>query len=128
MNTTLSRALRAGVVLSMPLALVACRSGYDVSVRNLTDQPIAMALTAPFGDGADKVLRAGRLGPGDRGSLFVQQDASVPVRLKVEFAGNEGYPAVMDLARGETVVNVKRVESDPVQAKGRIRIEEVQRP
>ncbi len=120
--------VRRAALAALPLVLVACRSGYDVSVRNLTDQPVAMALTAPFGDGADKVLRAGRLGPGDRGSMFVQQDSKVPVRLKVEFAGNEGYPAVMDLARGETVVNVKRVEGDPAPAKGRIRIEEVQRP
>lgn len=126
MNT--SHSLRLGVLLSMPLALVACRSGYDVSVRNLTDQPIGMALTAPFGDGADKVLRSGRLGPGDRGSMFVQQDANVPVRLRVDFAGNEGYRAVMDLARGETVVNIKRVEGDPAPTKGRLRIEEVQRP
>ncbi len=130
MNTTLSRAflVRSAAIAALPLAIVGCRSGYDVSVRNMTDQPIGMALTTPFGDGADKVLKAGRLGPGDRGSMFAQQDSKVPVRLKVEFAGNEGYPAVMDLAQGETVVNVKRIEGDPAPSKGRLRLEEVQRP
>lgn len=119
---------RLAVVAAVPVVLAGCRSAYDVTVRNMTDQPVAVALTTPFGDGADRMLTSRRLGPGDRGNLFKQVDQGTLVRLKAEFAGNEGYPAVLDLTRGETVVNIKRVEGDPAPSKGRIRFEEVARP
>jgi hypothetical protein len=45
--------------------------------------------------------------------------------LEVDFAGNVGYPATLDLARGKTVVNIRRADEG---SKGRIRIEEVPRP
>lgn len=129
MDTLLRRPwARAALVLALPALLTGCRAAYDVQVRNLTDQPIGMALTAPFGDGADAALASGRLGPGDRGTLFKQVDAGTRVALRVDFAGNEGYPAVLDLSRGETVVNVRRVEGDGAGSKGRLRLEEIPRP
>lgn len=71
-----------------------------------------------------------RLGPGDRGGLFKQVDSGTRMRLRVDFAGNEGYPAVLDLSRGETVVNVRRVEGEASGAPsaGRLRLEEIPRP
>src|SRR3954469_8165220 len=108
MTTTLVP--RAAAVLLLPLVLAGCRSGYDVNVRNLTDQPVTARLNAPFGDGGPRTLGSRYVGPGDRQSLFVQTDYKVPVTLSVDFAGNVGYPATLDLSRGETVVNVRRAE------------------
>lgn len=140
---TVSGGLLRGVALVGLAAALAgaggCRSAYDVQVRNMTDQPIVAALSAPFGDGADKALAVTRLGPGDRGSLFRQVDSKTRVALRVDFAGNEGTPAVMDLVRGETVVNVERVETPSVPGAGnqpaagalsigRLRLREVSSP
>lgn len=134
------RRLMAGVlVAAAALGLGGCRSAYDVQVRNLTDQPIVASLSTPFGDGADTALSATRLGPGDRGSLFKQVEGKKRVSLRVDFAGNEGYPAILDLSRGETIVNVERAEIESVPgagnqpaasapSMGKLRLREILRP
>lgn len=124
MNVNLKNLAIAGL-FALPAILVGCRSGYDVDVRNLTDQPIHARLVTPHQDGANVKLRETRLGPGDRGSLFVQRDARERVALEVDFAGNIGYPATLDLVRGKTVVNVRRADTG---AQGRLILEEVPRP
>ena len=114
-----------GSVFALPAIVVGCRAGYDVDVRNLTDQPVHASLVTPHEDGAPRLLREVRLGPGDRGSMFVQTDAGQPVALSVDFAGNIGYPATLDLSKGQTVVNVTRVDEG---SKGRLRLQEIPRP
>jgi hypothetical protein len=116
---------RTVAILAVPLALAGCRSGYDVDVRNMTDQPVVASLVKPFGDGVDRPLAQTRLGPGDRGQLFSQQESREMVSLSVDFAGNVGHPAKLDLSRGKTVVNVRKTEAG---AKGRLTLEEVPRP
>jgi hypothetical protein len=123
MKTTTIR--RAAAIALFPLALAGCRSGYDVNVRNLTDQPVTANLNVPFGDGAPRTLSSRYIGPGDRQNLFVQTDYKVPVTLAVDFAGNVGYPATLDLTRGQTVVNVRRSEPGP---QGRLQLEAIPRP
>lgn len=110
-----------GVAL-LSLALGACRSGYSVDVRNLTDQPVTARLDVPHTDGAPLTKTTRYIGPGDRGSLFVQTDYGVHATLSVDFAGNTGYPATLDLTRGREVVNVRRAEpASPTQ--GRLQLE-----
>jgi hypothetical protein len=117
--------LRCLAILALPLALLGCRAGYDVDVRNLTDQPITAKLTVPHTDGAPQTLREKFVGVGDRASLFIQQDASKPVALVVDFQGNVGYPATLDLERGSTIVNVRRSDEG---GRGRLQLESVPRP
>lgn len=117
--------LAVAAAFALPAVIVGCRAGYDVDVRNLTDQPVQARLVTPFGDGADQTLREIRLGPGNRGSMFAQTDSNQHVALSVDFAGNIGYPATIDLSHGKTVVNVTRVDEG---AKGRLRLEEIPRP
>ena len=116
---------RGAAVLAVPFLLAGCRSGYDVDVRNMTDQPVTARLTAPHTDGAPMTLDERYVGPGDRGHLFKQTDSGVHVSLSVDFAGNTGYPAILDLSRGQTIVNVRRADQGP---KGRLQLEEVARP
>lgn len=116
---------RAVAILAVPFVLAGCRSGYDVDVRNMTDQPVVASLVKPFGDGVDRPLAQARLGPGERGQLFSQQDSKDLVSLTVDFAGNVGYPAKLDVSRGKTVVNVRKTETG---SKGRLTLEAVPRP
>jgi hypothetical protein len=106
------------------LPLAGCRSGYDVDVRNLTDQPVVVSIVTES-SGGGRLLASGRLGPGDRTGLFGQVDTRQHVWLESDFAGNTGYPAKMDLMRGRTVVNVRRADQG---SKGHVVFEEVQRP
>lgn len=123
MNTkALQRCL---AILILPFIMIGCRSGYDVEVRNLTDQPVTARLYRMHADGAPRTIVSRRAGPGDRASLFSQHDSMVRVMLEVDFAGNVGYPATLDLVRGRTIVNVRRVEEG---THGRIRLEEIPRP
>lgn len=122
MSTT---GLRRGVFVAMAGAsalLAGCRSGYDLDVRNLTDQPITAKFNVPFPDGAPKTVTERYVGPGDHQHMFVQTDYFVRVSLVVDFAGNIGYPATLDLRRGTTIVNVRR--ADP-GTQGRLQLEEV---
>jgi hypothetical protein len=116
---------RAAAVAFLPLALAGCRSGYEVSVRNLTDQPVTARLNVPFSDGAPKTVTNRYIGIGDRQSMFVQTDANVRVSLSVDFAGNVGHPATIDLSPGQTVVNVRRTDQGP---QGHLQLEELPRP
>jgi hypothetical protein len=118
---------KAALLLAAPalLALAGCRSGYDVDVRNLTDQPISARLNVPFGDGAPRTLVERYVGPGERQNMFIQTDWGVHVSLAADFQGNVGYPAVMDLSRGQTIVNVRRADDG---TRGKLRLEEVPRP
>jgi hypothetical protein len=120
-----SKLVRFGALMAVPLVLVGCRAGYDVDVRNLTDQPITAKLTAGHTDGAPLVLREKYIGIGDRTSLFVQRDANVPVALVVDFQGNIGHPATVDLSKGSTVVNVRRADEG---SRGRLQLEVIPRP
>lgn len=122
MKTT--RTSRFALLAAAPLVLAGCRTGYDVDVRNLTDQPVVARLNTPHPDGAGRTLRQGRLGPGDRGSLFTQTEYGRRVWLEVDFEGNVGHPGIIDLSVGKTVVNVKRIDEG---GRGRIRLEEVPR-
>lgn len=117
--------LRTALFLAAPLALVGCRAGYEVTVHNLTDQPVDLRLNIPHTDGAPQPLTTGRVGPADRTTLHAQTDANQHVWLEADFHGNVGYPATLDLSRGLTVVNIRRIDEG---SKGRIRIEEVPRP
>src|SRR5688572_16410306 len=116
---------RIAALAAVSMVLFGCRAGYDVDVRNLTDQPITAKLTIPHTDGAPAVLREKYVGVGDRASLFVQQDTSKPVALVVDFQGNIGYPATVDLERGSTIVNVRRSDEG---SRGRLQLETVPRP
>jgi hypothetical protein len=109
----------------LPLLLLGCRSGYDVDVRNQTDQPITARLQVPHTDGAPKTLQEKYIGIGDRDRLFIQRDRREPVSLVVDFKGNLGYPATLDLSRGATIVNVRRNDEG---AKGRLMLEAIPRP
>jgi hypothetical protein len=112
--------------LSMPLlALAACRSGYDVDVRNLADQPVVASIVTTHANGGGQLMASQRLGPGDRTGLFAETDTKDTVWLEVDFAGNTGYPARLDLVRGRTVVNVHRADEG---SKGKLKLEEVPRP
>jgi hypothetical protein len=117
--------VRSVILGSLLAVLVGCRAGYEVDVRNLTDQPITARLTVPHTDGAPQTLQEHYVGIGDRKTMFTQQDASKPVALSVDFQGNVGYPAVLDLSRGQTIVNVRRSDEG---GRGRIQIEAVPRP
>jgi len=110
---------------ALPAVIVGCRAGYDVDLRNLTDQPVQASLVSGHTDGAPMTLKQLRLGPGNRGNMFVQTDSNQHVSVSVDFAGNVGYPATLDLSQGKTVVNVTRVDEG---AKGRLRLEEIPRP
>src|SRR5436309_15254933 len=112
MNTTLLRAARAAAFLAAPLALAGCRSGYEVVVHNLTDQPVALRINTPHTDGAPQALAADRAGPMDRTTLHAQTDYGKHVWLEADFEGNTGYPATLDLARRQTVVNVRRSDAE----------------
>jgi hypothetical protein len=124
MTTTIHR-WAAAALASAPFLLMGCRSGYDLDIRNLTDQPVVARINVPHADGAARTLVQGRLGPGDRGSLFHQAEYGSRVWLEVDFEGNVGYPATLDLSVGKTVVNVRRTDEG---SRGKIRLEEVQRP
>jgi hypothetical protein len=112
------------IVGACVLPLAGCRSGYDVDVRNLTDQPIVASIVTES-NGGGRLLSSARLGPGDRTGLFGEPDTRQHVWLESDFAGNTGYPAKMDLMRGRTVVNIRRADEG---SKGHLAIEEVQRP
>ncbi len=116
---------RAASILFLPAILLGCRAGYDVDVRNLTDQPITARLTAGHTDGAPLVLQEKYVGIGDRTNLFIQRDTNSPVSLSVDFQGNVGYPAIADLSKGATIVNVRRSDEG---GRGRIQLEIVPRP
>ena len=113
------------LTLAACFPLAACRSGYDVDVRNMTDQPVVASLAVAHEDGSARLLAMQRLGPGDRGALGQQTDANQRVWLEVDFAGNTGHPARMDLIRGRTIVNVRRADAG---SKGKLALEEVPRP
>lgn len=117
--------VRAAALLLLPLALVGCRAGYEVEVRNLTDQPVTARLASPHRDGTTYQRATKRAGPGDRAALATQVDFRERVLLEVDFAGNIGYPATLDLDRGKTIVNVRRTDEG---ARGRIMLEEIPRP
>lgn len=119
------RSALALLALAPLAALTGCRAGYEVDVRNLTDQPVSLRLATGHTDGAPLTLRTDRLGPGDRGSMFVQTDAGANVILEADFQGNVGHPATIDLAPGKTVVNVVRPDEG---SRGTLRLEEVPRP
>jgi hypothetical protein len=124
MNTITRRPALAALTL-VPFALAGCRSGYEVDIRNLADQPVVAQILTSHPDGASRLLAQDRLGPGDRRALFSQEDYFARVWLQVDFQGNQGHPATLDLARGKTVVNVKRTDEG---SRGTIRIEETSRP
>lgn len=109
----------------MALFLVGCRSGFDIDVRNMADQPVVANLVTTHSNGGGQLLASARLGPGDRTGLFCETDTKQRVWLEVDFAGNVGYPARMDLVRGRTVINVRRADSG---SKGKLALEEVPRP
>lgn len=117
--------VRCAILAAAPLALVGCRAGYEVDVRNMTDQPLSLRLNTPHSDGAPKPRATGRVGPGDRTKLYLQTYARERVWLEADFEGNVAYPATVDLTPGLTVVNARRVDEG---SKGRIRLEEVPRP
>jgi hypothetical protein len=119
------KAIGVAALFALPALLVGCRSGYEVDIRNLTDQPVSARIVTPFGDGANTTLAQKRLGPGDRGSLFRQTDSNQRVALEVDFAGNVGFPATIDLSPGKTVVNVRRTDEG---THGHVRLEEIPRP
>jgi hypothetical protein len=120
------KSLAIAAAFALPAVIVGCRAGYDVDVRNLTDQPVHARLVTPFGDGADQTLREIRLGPRNHGSMFVQTDFNQHIALSVDSAANTlGYPATLDLSRGKTIVNVSRVGE---AAKGPLRLQQVPRP
>ena len=122
----MTRTARAiALPLAAALGLAGCRSGYDVGVRNLTDQPVEVRLTTPHSDGAPMVLATKRLGPGDRGSMFTQVASGTAVPLEADFQGTVGYPATIDLSPGKTIVNVRRTDSG---SQGRLMLEELPRP
>jgi hypothetical protein len=111
-------------VFALPALIVGCRSGFDVDLRNMTDEPVHARLVTPHVDGASLTLAETRLGPGSHGSLFKQVDYTQPVALEVDAAGSTGYPVTMSLARGKTIVNIKRIDDG---ARG-LRLEETPRP
>jgi hypothetical protein len=116
---------RLAVLSLVPATLIGCRAGYDVEVRNLTDQPVVARLQSAHTDGAPRYLVTRRAGPGDRATLFTQTGMTERIALEVDFAGNIAYPATIDLSRGKTVVNVRRSDEG---ARGRITLEELPRP
>jgi hypothetical protein len=111
----MTRFAQFATLLALSGFVVGCRAGYDVDVRNLTDQPITAKLTTPHTDGAPFVLTKRYVGVGDKGSLFIQREASEKVALTVDFEGNPGYPATVDLSQGATIVNVRRADPGRVQ-------------
>ena len=116
---------RFALLFALPLLLLGCRAGYDVEVRNLTDQPITARLQSMHRDGVPRAIATSRAGPGDRASMFEQVGGTERITLEVDFAGNVGYPATLDLSRGKTIVNVRRSDEG---ARGRITLEELPRP
>jgi hypothetical protein len=116
-------ALLASCVVA-PAVLLGCRAGYDVDVRNLTDEPVTARLQMRHTDGAPQVLRERYIGIGDTERLFVQRDSREPVSLAVDAKGDTS-PAVLDLSRGATSVTVRR-NSEP--GKGRLMLEAAPRP
>lgn len=120
---------RAAALVALPLAACAslpgCKSSYEVDVRNLTDQPVTVTLQRSW-DRGSMAMRQERIAPADRAGLGpVEVDRGTRVWVQVDFEGNVGYPGVLDLSRGLTVVNVRRVDEG---SQGRIRLEEVPRP
>lgn len=104
------------------LPLAACRSGYDVDVRNMADQPVVASLITTNDAGSAILKSSARLGPGDRTGLYAETDTKKLVWLEVDFAGNVGYPARLDLQNGRTVVNVHRADEG---SKGKLNIQTV---
>ncbi len=119
MKTVLSTVLGACV-----LALPGCHSGYDVDVRNMTDQPVVASIITDGGSGAHLVTNA-RLGPGDRAGLYAQTDGRQPIWVEADFGHNTGFPAKLNLFPGRTVINVR---SQGVGANGKPLIEELPHP
>ena len=113
-----------GAAMALACLLPGCRSGYDISIRNMTDHPVLARIQGAHPDGAGQTLASDRIGPGDRASLFTQQDYLRRVWLEVEYDGTGGRPATMDLARGRSVVNIRGTGG----GKGTPRIEEVTSP
>lgn len=107
------------------LMLGGCRAGYEVDLRNLTDQPVVARIETPHPDGAPQVRATRFVGPGERSTLFYQADAGTRVSLVVDFAGNVSYPATLALSRGRTAVNVRRADTG---ARGRLQLEELTQP
>jgi hypothetical protein len=109
---------------AIPLALLGCRTGYDVDVRNQTDAPVTARLQIPHTDGAPQTLRERYVGIGDTEHLFIQRDSREPVTLVVDSKGDLA-PATLDLTRGGTTVTVRR-NNEP--GKGRLTLEATPRP
>lgn len=116
---------RTAAIITMPLALIGCTRGYEVEVRNLTDQPVVARISSPQRDGLPHYHRTSRAGPGDRANMTTRVGTTERMMLEVDFAGNVGYPATLDLSTGKTIVNVRRSDEG---ARGRITLEELHRP
>ena len=112
------------IVSLVPLALLGCRAGYDVDVRNLTDEPVTARLQIPHTDGAPKVLGEKYIGIGDTERLFIQRDSREPVSLSVDAKGDTS-PALLDLTQGATSVTVRR---NSEAGNGRLMLEASPRP
>jgi hypothetical protein len=108
----------------LPLALAGCRAGYDVNVRNMTDEPVTARLQFRHTDGAPQVLTQKFVGIGDTEHLFIQRDSREPVSLEVDAQGDHS-PAVLDLTQGATSVTVRR---NSEAGKGRLMLEASPRP
>ena len=119
---------RLAALALVPLAscttLPGCKSTYEVDVRNLADQPVSVRVQRTLA-GSTVTLKDSRIAPGDRAILGpVEVDYGTHVWVNADFEGNIGYPGMLDLSQGLTVVNIRRPDEG---AKGRIRLEEVRR-
>jgi hypothetical protein len=120
----MNRTLRLAVAAALPLALLGCHTGYDVNVRNLTDEPVTARLQMRHSDGAPQTLAQKFIGIGDTEHLSAQRDSRVPVSLEIDAQGDHS-PATLDLTQGATSVTVRR-NSEP--GKGRLMLEASPRP
>ena len=117
---TRNRSMLALGAIGLGAMLTGCTSVYTADVRNMTDQPITVAVSEQKTFGSGKLLQTARIGPGDRDTLG--GPSSGKVFLEVDFAGNLNARQSMRLRKGLNTINVERNETG---TKGSIRLTEV---
>lgn len=94
---------------SLSLLAVGCasHSGYNIDVRNDTNQPVALALTAEKKNEQPKVIDNWHIAAGASSTHFTQVEAKTKVTLEAQVEGETARPpAAMPVTLGTTHIDI----------------------